>query len=76
MRTTVAVLLLLGGTAYADEVTLKNGKKFTGIAREEGDKVVLEMAIGTVGIPKDQVSNVEFGRTPLHEFYDRLGACG
>ncbi len=69
----IVCLCLLGA---CDEVTLKSGKKFTGIAREEGAKVVLEMEIGTVGIPKDQVSNVTFGPTPLHEFYDRLKACG
>ncbi len=74
MRITVAFLLLVSA-AWADEVTLKNGKKFTGIAREQGETVVLEMAIGTVTIPKDQVSNVTFAETPLHRFYDALKAC-
>ncbi len=74
MRFAVA-LLLLGSAAWADEVTLKNGKKFTGIAREQGETVVLEMAIGTVMIPKDQVSNVTFAETPLHRFHDALKAC-
>jgi hypothetical protein len=70
-----ACLLLLVSAARADEVTLKNGAKFTGIAREEGDKVVLEMAIGTVTIPKDDVASVTYARTELHEFHDKLKAC-
>ncbi len=55
-------ILVVATAARADEVTLKNGRKITGIAREDGDKVVVEIAIGTAAFPKSEVVSITPGR--------------
>ncbi len=71
---TALAVALLSGAAWADVVTLKNGQKVTGWAREEGDKVVVEMALGTVAFCKSDVVSIEPGRTLLHDYKDKADA--
>src|SRR5204862_4833854 len=44
--------LAMATAALADEVVLKNGSAFSGIVREEGDRVVVEMDFGTMAFKK------------------------
>lgn len=66
--------LVLAGAAWADEVTLRSGRKIVGIAREEGDRIIVEMPLGTVGFPKDDVVSITPGRTLLHDYRDKAEA--
>lgn len=70
--TVLTALLTLGGTAIADEIRLTNGGRLSGMAREEGDRVVVEMAAGTVILQRADVVAVTPGRTLLHEYEERL----
>lgn len=65
------VLFLSAGFAFADEVQLKTGGKVTGIATESGDRIVVEVASGTISFHKDDVLTVTKGRTTLHEYRER-----
>jgi len=59
--TTVRTLLLslaLASAALADEVTLKNGSTFSGIVREQGDRVSIEMDFGTMTFKKVDVRSI------------------
>lgn len=76
-RWTVLGLVLVGGTASADEVTLANGSKFVGIIREnlsDPHRVELELGVGTVWFPRKEVLSTSQGRTDLHEYYERWGS--
>ncbi len=70
----VAALAALAGAAQADEVVLRNGQKLVGIAREEGDKIMVELPLGTVGFAKADVVSITPGRTILHEYRDKADA--
>ncbi|MBI2931588.1 MAG: hypothetical protein HYY16_08035 [Planctomycetes bacterium] len=77
MRRTALTGLALAaviGSAWADEVTLKNGRKVVGIAREEGDRILVETAIGTVGFRKPEVVAITPGRTALHEYREKAAS--
>ncbi len=76
-RWAVLGLVLVGGNASADEVTLANGSKFVGIIRENPDdphRVELEVGVGTVWFPRKEVLSTSKGRTDLHEYYERWGS--
>ncbi|MBI4563147.1 MAG: hypothetical protein HY716_00435 [Planctomycetes bacterium] len=60
--------------ASADEVTLRNGRTIVGIAQEEGEKIKVEIGIGTVWFPRDEVVAIQRGETPLHVYRSRLEA--
>jgi hypothetical protein len=62
----------LSGAAMADDVLLTNGRTLVGIAREEPGRVVIETRLGDIGIPRDQVQSIATGRTPIHEYKERL----
>ncbi|MBI2970652.1 MAG: hypothetical protein HY716_16305 [Planctomycetes bacterium] len=64
----MASILLAAGASMADEIYLKNGNKIVGIAREEGDRVVVELGFGTVGVPRSEVTKIVRGPTALSEY--------
>lgn len=59
----------------ADHVHLKNGNRLVGIARTEGDRVIIELKIGTVSIPRSEVERIEPGRCILHDYFERLAGA-
>ena len=62
--------------AWADQVILTNGRTLEGIARQEPGRVVVETRWGTIGLPASEVQSILPGRTPLHEYEERLAALG
>jgi hypothetical protein len=66
-------LVLLCGTAAADEVTLKNGSKLTGIVRDSKDpnKIEMEIGVGVIRLDKKDVLSVEKGESPLQQYYEK-----
>jgi hypothetical protein len=71
--TTLAVVLA-AGTALADEVRLKSGGRIVGIARVDGDRVVVEAPIGTVTVAASDIASIVPGRTMMHVYDDRYAA--
>lgn len=69
---TLGAFLFLVGVARADEVFLKNGGKLEGIARHEGERVVVEMNTGSVTLRATEVAEIVSKGTPLHEYQARL----
>ncbi|HLY09622.1 MAG TPA: hypothetical protein VKW04_09990 [Planctomycetota bacterium] len=67
----LALSLALALSAQADEVVLKNGSAFSGIVREEGDRVVVEMDFGTMAFKKIDVRSISRGNDPISEFETR-----
>lgn len=75
----IGLLLLLGASApaaRADEVVLRNGAVFSGVVREEGDRVVVEVDAGTMTFRRADVREVRRTEDPLREFERRLSAAG
>jgi hypothetical protein len=70
------LLSALPGVALADIVKLKSGRSLEGIARRDPGRVVVETGLGTLTFADDQVLEIAPGRTPMHEFPDRLAALG
>src|SRR5688572_23977397 len=66
MKVALAVLLL-AAPAAADEVILRNGSSFSGIVREEGDRVTIQMDYGTMTFRKIDVREVRKSDDPLKE---------
>ncbi|HEX7897548.1 MAG TPA: hypothetical protein VF950_07290 [Planctomycetota bacterium] len=60
-------LLALAAPAVADEVVLRNGSVFSGIVREEGDRVTIRMDYGTMTFRKIDVREVRKSDDPLKE---------
>lgn len=73
MKTMRALLLslALASTALADEVVLRNGSTFSGIVREQGDKVIVEMDYGTMTFKKVDVRTIQRGEDVLTQFQDK-----
>lgn len=69
------VVAALASAAWADEVVLRTGQKIVGIAREEGDRILVEVPLGTIGFAKSDVVSITPGRTVLHEYRDKADAC-
>lgn len=75
---TAVMILALSSAALADDVLLTNGNTLTGIAREDGGRVVVETRLGDIGVPRSEVRSIKPGRTPIHEYRERaerLNAC-
>ena len=72
---TLLFSLALVSAAAADEVILKNGSAFSGVVREQGDRIVLEMDYGTMTFKKVDVRSVTRGEDPLQEFEKRSAAA-
>lgn len=72
MKAAVLVLALISSAA-ADEVVLRNGSAFSGIVREEGDRIVLEMDYGTMTFKKVDVKSISRGgEDVLSQFQAKL----
>ena len=73
--TALAISLVLASTALADEVVLRNGSSFTGLVREEGDKVTVEVDFGTMTFRKVDVKSISRGNDPVNEYETKLKAA-
>jgi hypothetical protein len=67
--------LPLGLRAAADELVLRNGAAFTGVVREEGEKVVMVLDIGTMTFPRSEVRSIRKTDDPLKEYEQKLLAA-
>lgn len=65
----MAAFLLLASAASADEVSLKSGGKVEGIAKKEGDKVIVETLAGTTTLDASQVVHINTAHTATIEVY-------
>jgi hypothetical protein len=72
---TLLLLLALALPAAADEVVLKNGAAFSGVVREEGERVVLELDFGTMTFKKSEVRSVKKTTDPIKEYEQKLQAA-
>jgi hypothetical protein len=69
----IACLVACGSVvAFADEVKLNNGRSLHGIAHDEGDRWMVETRHGDLRMPKADVAAVVPGRTPMHEYQERI----
>jgi hypothetical protein len=78
MKSLLSVLALslpLGLGAAADELVLRNGAAFTGVVREEGEKVVLVLDIGTMTFPRSEVRSIRKTDDPLKEYDQKVQAA-
>jgi hypothetical protein len=74
-KRTAILWVLAAGAALADEVQLANGARITGIvSRKTASEVVVEVGAGTLTFRSAEVSAINPGRTPLHEFKERREA--
>jgi hypothetical protein len=71
----LALSLVLVSAALADEVVLRNGSSFTGLVREVGDRIVVEMDFGTMTFKKVDVRSISKGNDPYSEFETRSKAA-
>jgi len=70
---TLLLSLALASAALADEVVLKNGSAFSGIVREDGDRVVVELEFGTMTFKKVDVRSISRnGEDVLSQFQQKL----
>ncbi|OHB75244.1 MAG: hypothetical protein A2Z34_07755 [Planctomycetes bacterium RBG_16_59_8] len=74
----IALPALIGTslTAAADTVRLTNGCLLEGVAREEADRIVVEINIGTVTFSKNEVESIRKNPTILHQYLDRFALIG
>lgn len=75
VRNLLLGLVLTGGAASADDVFLKNGRKFEGVIAETTDtQVRIRMQGGVVSLPKSQVLRVESKDSDLSGYLRRKEA--
>lgn len=67
----LAAAASLMGSAVADEVVLRNGAKFSGAVREEGDRVLIEMDFGSMSFKKVDVLSITRGEDVIRGFEER-----
>jgi hypothetical protein len=72
---TLLLILPLALPAAADEVVLRNGAILSGVVREEGEKVVLELDFGTMTFSKGEVRSVRKTADPIKEYEQKLAAA-
>ncbi len=58
--------------AFADTLVLRDGQTFEGIVSVEGAEVSIELDIGTVTFPKEEVERIERADSAVHEFDRRF----
>lgn len=85
-RSTLSLLLMLflmslSITAFADVITLKDGRRLEGkILESTEDRIRIEMVLGGASaemwISRKDIASVEKGNTPQEEFAARLAALG
>ena len=68
----LAWILVLALPAAADEVVLRNGAVLSGIVREQGDTVVVEVDFGTMTFRKTEVRSIRKSEDPMKEFEQKL----
>lgn len=72
---TVILLLTCASLAAADDIYLKGGGKVSGIAEEQGDKLVVRLEHGTLSFPLDQVERIDREKSSVvQEYQQRLQA--
>ena len=68
----LAFVLVLALPCGADELVLKNGAAFSGVVREEGEKVVIELDFGTMTFRKSEVRSISRTSDPIKEYEQKL----
>ncbi|MDP6386635.1 MAG: hypothetical protein QGI93_10625 [Planctomycetota bacterium] len=72
----LAALALTVGTASADLILLKDGRRFEGtILKETATEVLFETRFGELKFPRSEISRLERGLTPSQEFNQRWKDC-
>jgi hypothetical protein len=71
----VLLVLALPLPLAADELVLRNGAAFSGVVREEGEKVVIELDFGTMTFRKSEVRSIKKTDDPIKEFEQKLQAA-
>src|SRR5882672_2773127 len=66
-----ATLAALAASASADELILRNGSSFSGAVRESGDKVTIEMDLGTMTFKKVDVRSIVRGDDVVKTFEEK-----
>jgi hypothetical protein len=74
MCVSVAQLLVLGTAARADQLTLTDGRTFTGEVATEGTTVSIKMPYGTMSFDKNMVLKIEASETPQAKLDKKLVA--
>ncbi len=73
VRATVLALLLSAGAAFADLITMKDGRVIEGdVVSDDGKVVKVKMRMGTLTLEKDQIASIEEKLTPEQEYEERL----
>ncbi len=67
----LAVASLAPATALADTVVLSDGQEVSGVVSEGGDRVTVDLDIGSVSFPRSEVASIRRESTPLHDFEQR-----
>lgn len=67
-------LLLIAGSARADEIHLEGGRRIEGTATYEGDKVIVELESGRISFPRSAVQKVVRTSSALAEAQRRQAA--
>ena len=81
-RTASLIVVLLaavtgGAPAFADEVFLKGGAKFTGRIESQTDTMVtINIGDGVIGVAMARVEKIVKGKSPLDEYEERARALG
>ena len=70
----MAFLIVAAGAATADQVWVGRGGMIEGIARDQGDKVIVEVPYGIITLDRGQVGRIVPGRTVMHEYRERLAS--
>jgi hypothetical protein len=65
----------LGSVAFADTVTLTNGKTLEGEVRRKGDSVIVKTPHGEVTLESSEVKSVVEGATVFDEYLERRKQC-
>ncbi len=77
MHRALPILMLMAGVAAADEVQLRNGRKITNcIAKQTGDKVSVEIGLGSMVLDGKDVEAIKEGDCPLKEYAAKREAVG
>ncbi|MBI3854562.1 MAG: hypothetical protein HY293_02595 [Planctomycetes bacterium] len=61
----------MASAALADEVVLRNGSSFSGVVREQGDKVIVEMDYGSMTFKKVDVKSIVRGEDVLTQYQEK-----
>ena len=68
----ILVPVLLALPAAADEVILRNGSVFSGVVREDGERVTIHMDYGTMSFRRIDVREIRRSEDPLKELDARM----